>query len=197
MLTKLRWRNKSQSEDAISCQFCHSSLALRTPVSYFCHIIFHCCPDQELQEIPPIQLFAAPRQIICKGTLVAKKKKKKICGSPCGCLSLLQKDWWFLLPFSPFRTCVKVFHWKKGNHIPKPGGETFWQHSDPSEPMILERTKETVDINSILSSINLHGYTKRIFSSRFSLKLWVSIFVCFLMIVNSLNLCLYLTRERS
>lgn len=82
MLTKLRWRNKSQSEDAISCQFCHSSLALRTPVSYFCHIIFHCCPDQELQEIPPIQLFAAPRQIICKGTLVAKKKKKKNLWKP-------------------------------------------------------------------------------------------------------------------
>lgn len=39
---KIRWRNSSQKrkKGAVSCQFCHSSLVLRTPVSYFCHVIY-------------------------------------------------------------------------------------------------------------------------------------------------------------
>lgn len=88
-----------------------------------CHVIYCHCLYWEPQEIPPMQLSAAPRQIICKEFLVVKiflEAHVAVCH-----YWRKMGDFCFLWPF---RTCVKGAHWKKWlSHPSTWEDEAFWQ----------------------------------------------------------------------
>lgn len=111
---------------------------------------------------------------------------KKIYRSPCCCLSLLEKDRWFLIPFVFQVLCrelsletwqAQLITWKWSIWQTQRSFRSQANGENIGDVVI------TVVINSILSSDNPFGYIKSIcFFSRFyfTLRLWAHIFICIL-----------------